>query len=434
MRQLLAEPMSPMIERAQELLAPETPAWADCAPSGPPAALGAPHLAFGTDAAGQLRWAHKIGVLGRLTAGVAHEVKNHATLMLLRTASMLEREPAPGASRAEVEELHRTAERLARLVSQWLVLGRRDAPVRRHLDLNALVGDMTSALDVALGSGIALVTDPRAAAAHVVADRGGLEHVILNLALNARDAMAGSGTLTLWTANVELRGSADDFLLPFTVGPHVMLAVQDTGCGMDEATLARLFEPYFTTKAPGKGTGLGLQNVRDIVRENGGTLQVASVPGHGSVFAIYLPLAHGEPELRAAPPRPPQRPGKETVLVVEDEDGVRALVREVLDRQGYAVLEAADGREALNVAAAHAGPIHMLITDCVLPHVAGDELARRLLARYPGLKVLYVSGYAPDDPDLPGDVGPAAQFLEKPFAPGDLMARVRDVLNTSPKR
>jgi nitrogen-specific signal transduction histidine kinase/CheY-like chemotaxis protein len=414
-----------MIERAQELLAPAPPEWSTCPPCGAASPLGAPHLAFDREAAGQLRWAQKMEAVSRLTAGVAHEVKNQATLMLLRTATVLERETGAGATRAEVEELHRTAERMSRLVRQWLALGRREPPTAKRLDLNALVGDMAGALGAALGHDITLVTALRAEPATVLADRGNLEHVILNLALNARDAMAGSGTLTLWTGNVELRGSADDFVLPFVAGPHVMLAVHDTGCGMDEATLGRLFEPYFTTKPPGKGTGLGLHNVLEIVQENGGTLQVASVPGQGSVFAVYLPVARGQPEVPASPPRQPGRVGRETVLVVEDDDSVRALVREVLSRQGYTVLEAPHGEAALEVAERHTtGPIHMLITDRVMPHLGGDGLARRMRARYPGLQILYVSGYAPSEADVDG----TANFLEKPFAPGALMAQVREVL------
>ena len=419
MRQALAEPTAPVAERNQE-----PPARA---PAGPPAPVGAPHAPFGADPAAQLRWAQKVEALGRLTARVAHEVNNQATLMLLRTASVLERGEG-GASRGEVQELHRAAERVARLMRQWLSLGRRAAPAPRRVDLNALLAEMAATVELALDDGISLVTDLRAGPACVLADRGGLEHVVLNLALNARDAMAGAGTLTLRTANVELRGPAGDYLLPFTPGPHVMLSVRDSGCGMDRATLARIFEPYFTTKGPGRGTGLGLHNVWEVVRECGGTLQVSSAPGQGAVFAVYLPLARDAAEPAPPPARPAPRAARETVLVVEDDGSVRALLREVLSRQGYTVLEACDGRAALSLAGAYAGPIHLLVTDCVLPHLSGDELAWRLRGRLPALKVLYVSGYPPAEADLPADAGSGAAFLEKPFTPAALTALVRELL------
>jgi CheY-like chemotaxis protein len=411
-----------MAERDMEPLTIARPARAA-------APLGAPHLAFGADPAAHFRWAQKLEALGRLTARVAHEVNNQVTLMLLRTASVLERGSTGGASRAEVEELHRAADRVAGLMRQWLALGRRAAPAPRQIDLNALAAEMATTIDVALDDGITLLTDFRANPAWVLADRGGLEHVILNLALNARDALAGSGTLSLRTANVELCGPAGDFLLPFVPGPHVMLAVRDSGCGMDPATLARIFEPYFTTKGPGKGTGLGLHNVWEIVCENGGTLQVASAPGQGSVFAVYLPQARERAEESAAPARPAPRPARESVLVVEDEDSVRALLREVLSRQGYTVLEACDGRGALAVASTSAGPIHLLITDCVLPYITGTELAHRLRGRFPALKVLYVSGYPPAEPELPDYVDPGTAFLEKPFTPAALTALARELLS-----
>jgi CheY-like chemotaxis protein len=384
-------------------------------------------MAFGADAAAQLRWAQKMEALGRLTSRVAHEVNNQATLMLLRTASVLERGESAAASRAEVQELHRAAERVARLMRQWLALGRRAALAPRRTDLNALLAEMVATIDVALDDGISVVTDFRASPAWVLADRGGLEQIVLNLALNARDAMSGSGALTLRTANVELRGPAGDYLLPFVPGPHVMLSVRDNGCGMDRATQAHIFEPYFTTKGPGRGTGLGLHNVWEVVRESGGTLQVSSAPGQGSVFVVYLPLARDGTEA-AAPVRPTPGPSREAVLVVEDEDALRDLLCKVLGRQGYTVLAARDGREALALAGARSGPIHLLVTDCVLPHLAGSELAWRLRARSPGLKVLYVSGYPPTEADLPADVDSGMAFLQKPFTTDALTILARELL------
>jgi CheY-like chemotaxis protein len=396
--------------------------------TGAAPSLGAPHRAFGADPAAQLRWAQKIEAIGRLTGRVVHEINNQVTLMLGRTTLMLQRGQGPPAVRAEVEELHRSAERVARLMRQWLTLGRKDAPASGRLDLNALLAELVGMLDVGLGRDIELVTDFAADPAWVLADRGHLEQVILNLVLNARDAMAGTGTLTLRTASVELVGPAGDYLMPFAPGPHVLLLVHDTGSGMDRDTLAHIFEPYFTTKGPGKGSGMGLHHVWEIVREGGGTLRVTSEPGQGTAFAVYLPQAREGAEARAAPARSAPRPARETILVVEDEESVRALVREVLTRQGYTVLEASDGRSAIELAGRHDGPIHLLVTDCVLPHVNGGELARRLTGRYPALKVLHISGYPPTESALPGDVARDAPFLQKPFTPAALTSTVRELL------
>lgn len=426
---LLAEPVTPMTNHEDKPLTHTAlgPGPAHAAAGAPPS-LGAPHLAFGADPAAQLRWAQKIEAIGRLTSRVVHEINNQVTLMLGRTALMLQRGEGPPAGRGDVEELHRAAERIARLMRQWLTLGRKDAPASGRLDLNALLAEMVGMLDVGLGEDIELVADFAAAPAWVLADRGHLEQVILNLVLNARDAMAGAGTLTLRTANVELGGAGGNFLMPFTPGPHVMLSVRDTGAGMDRATLAHVFEPYFTTKGPGKGSGMGLHHVWEIVREGGGTLEVASDPGRGTVFAVYLPQAREGADTAATPVRLAPRPGQETILVVEDEESVRALVREVLSRQGYTVLEACDGRAALELAGAYTGPVHLLVTDCVLPHVNGGELARRLTARHPALKVLLISGYPPTEGALPGDADPDAPFLQKPFTPAALTSTVRELL------
>jgi CheY-like chemotaxis protein len=392
------------------------------APGGAPGPLGAPHLARGSDAAAQLRWAQKMEALGRLAAQLAHEVNNQVTLMLGRTRLVLQRGGTEGATRGEVEELHHAAEQVARLMRQWQRLGRREPPARQRLDLNALAADTLAAFRVVLDPGIDLITDFRAARPWVLADRGQVEHALLNLLFNARDALAGAGTLTVRTADVELRGPAGNYLLPFTPGPHVLVSVRDTGCGMDPATLARMFEPYFTTKAPDKGTGLGLNNVWEIIQESGGTLQVASAPGQGTVFAVYLPRA---PE--AAPPAATP-PGPATVLVVEDEGSVRTLLREVLRREGYSVLVASDGRAALELADAHPGSIDLLVSDCALPQFSGAELARRLRARRPDLRVLFISGYPSAEAAGAGPVDPGDPFLQKPFTPAALTDLVRDLL------
>jgi signal transduction histidine kinase/CheY-like chemotaxis protein len=423
--QQLAGRVAPMAEHDEQLLRHSLPPPEPSSAGGTSSALGGPHRAFAGDTVAQLRWAQKMETLGRLTARVVHEVNNQVTLMLNRTRLVLQREGPQLASRAEVEELNRAAENVARLMRQWQTLGRREPPARRPLDLNGLVAETFGVFSLALDAGIARVIDLRAAQPWVLSDRGQMETVILNLLFNARDAMGGSGRLTLRTTNVELRGSDDDFLLPFTPGPHVRLTVRDTGSGIERATLARIFEPYFTTKAPGKGTGLGLHNVLEIVRESGGTLQVSSTPGEGSLFAVYLPQA---PEPAAAPPRTAPRQAKATILVVEDEDSVRALLHELLRRQGYAVLEARDGRAALQVADAHAGTIDLLVTDCLLPHLSGAELAREMRDRFTALRVLFVSGYPASEAALFAGIDPGDPFLQKPFTPAALSGLVREVL------
>jgi two-component system cell cycle sensor histidine kinase/response regulator CckA len=419
----LAVLVAPMDEHDEPLTRATPPPAPATIP--PPNSVGAPHLTLENDPAAQLRWAQKMETLGRLTARLAHEVNNQVTLMLGRTALVLQRGEGDGASRAEVEELHRAAQQVARLMRRWQTLGRREPPARRRLDLNALVADTLTAFAVVLGEGIELTSELRAARRCVMAERGQLEQALLNLLFNARDAMGGRGSLTVRTFEADLRDPAGDYLMPFAPGAYLGLSVSDTGCGMDRATLARVFEPFFTTKGQGKGTGLGLPTVWEIVGECGGTLKVSSTPGKGTVFIVYLPLA---PEETAAPAPAPSRPARKTVLVVEDDDPVRALLREVLRRQGYAVLEACDGNAALELAESNKLPIDLLVSDCLLPSLSGAELGRALRSRFPDLRVLYVSGYpsveaAGGDPTDPGD-----SFLQKPFNPNALAAVARRLL------
>ncbi len=426
--QRLAELMAPMDHHDGPLTQATLPAGPASAGSDSPGPLGTLHLAFGADPAEQLRWAQKMETLGRDTARMVHEVNNQVTLMLGRTTLILQRAESDGANRAEIEELHRAAAQVARMMHGWQLLGRREPPARRRLDLNALVAETTTAFAVLLDEGIRVATEFRAARPWVLADRGQVQQVLLNLLSNAHDALAGSGALTVWTTEVELSGLAGNYLMPFTPGPHVAFAVRDTGSGIDRVTLARMFEPYFTTKELGKGTGLGLHNVWEIVRENGGTLQVTSALGKGSVFTVYLPQA---PEETAASPSP-NRLARKTVLVVEDDDPVRALLREILRRQGYSVLEACDGRAALELAEGHDEPIDLLVSDCLLPNYSGAELVRRLRERIPALRVLFVSGYPSSEAAGAEATDPRDPFLQKPFRPATLATLVRRLLANEP--
>ena len=305
---------------------------------------------------------------------------------------------------------------------QWQTLGRHAPPAHRRLDLNALLPEVVETFRVVLDDRIDLLTDFGAERPWVLADRGQIEHILVNLLFNARDALGGRGTLTVRTANADLRGSSGRWLMPFRPGPYVMFSVRDTGCGMDRATLQHIFEPYFTTKQPGLGTGLGLHTVWEVVRENGGTLQVSSTPGEGTYFAIYLPQAPEEP----AALRPAK---KATILVVDDEDSVRTLLREVLRQQGHTVLEAGDSGEALQRIESHGQPIDLLICDCDLPQMPGGELARRLRTRFPEMAVLYVSGYTASEVAGLGGVEAGDPFLEKPFTAAALTERVRELLS-----
>jgi CheY-like chemotaxis protein len=253
-------------------------------------------------------------------------------------------------------------------------------------------------------------------------DVGQLERVLITLAMNARDAMPAGGQFTVETRDVDPAG-------PWVAGPHVLLAVSDTGCGMDEATRARVFEPFFTTKEVGKGTGLGLATVYGIVRANGGHIEVESTPGRGCTFLIYLPRLDAPAEGTAAGAGAAPAPGKETVLLVEDEDMVRGLSRCVLGMHGYTVLEARHGVDAVEVAARHAGPIHLLLTDMVMPQMGGSQLADRLAVTRPEMKVLFTSGYVENAAIRRDLLEPRAAFLPKPFTPDALARKVREVLD-----
>jgi len=378
----------------------------------------------------QLRQAQKIDSMGRLAGGVAHDFNNiltairgYAELMLL--------ELAPGdPMRSSVTEISRAGERAADLTRQLLAFSRRQLLQPRVLALNSLIADSIKMLQRLLGEDIELVTllDPELG--HVKADAGQMEQVILNLALNARDAMPQGGKLTLETRNVILQEEYAQKHFSLQPGSYIMMTISDIGCGMDPHTLSHIFEPFFTTKEPGKGTGLGLSTVYGIVQQSGGSIWVYSEPGRGTTFKIYLPRIEepldeaGEKRIESDNPR-----GSETILVVEDDEIVRKLTCQALRRYGYQVIEAANGIEALLSCEKYPEPIPLMITDVVMPQISGPELATRLRLLHPETQVLYISGYTDDAVVRHGLLDAALYFLQKPFTPGALVHKVRDILD-----
>jgi two-component system cell cycle sensor histidine kinase/response regulator CckA len=333
--------------------------------------------------------------------------------------------------RRYIEEIQRAGERASEMTKQLLAFTRKQVLLPQVLDLNAVVRDVNGLLARLIGEDVQLRSELAPSIHSVEADAGQLEQVIVNLAVNARDAMPHGGTITIATANRELSehdvtaGQRD--LEP---GSYVALSVADTGEGMDDATLRQIFEPFFTTKEEGKGTGLGLATAFGIVKQSGGDIGVESEPGRGTTFTIYLPRAQA-PVLALAPPERPVLAGggPETILLVEDEEVVRVLEREVLERHGYTVLEADRPEHAIALARTHEGVIDLLLTDVVMPGMSGDKLAQVLLAERPHMKVIFTSGYAADMIAQRGLLAPGTAFLPKPVTPASITAKVRDVLD-----
>ena len=374
----------------------------------------------------QLRQAQKLEAVGHLAGGVAHDFNNLLTVINGYTDLMLADAPADEFVRESLVETQRAGKRAAELTRQLLALGRRQVLAFRILDLNEVVRGTERMLRRVLGEDIRLVADLAPDLGNVMADPGQMEQVLMNLVVNARHAMPTGGTLTIATRNVP----PDDGPAGPPRGKSVELAVTDTGTGMTDEVRARLFEPFFTTKGPGQGTGLGLAVVHGIVAQSGGRILVESQPGQGTTFRILLPVT--EEPAEDDEPTPDHKAadrGTETVLVVEDENGVRALTARILRTAGYTVLEAADGLEAVKVAADHPGGIDLVVTDVVMPGGSGSEVAGRLTAARPGLRVLYVSGYADDAVVRHGVAADRVNFLAKPFTPAALATKVRAVLD-----
>lgn len=360
--------------------------------------------------------------IGRLAGGVAHDFNNLLTVITGYSQMMIDDLDPHDPMRGYAESVLKAGNRATVLTNQLLAFSGRQIIQPEMLDINVAVRKLDPVLRRFLSGGVNFETALAQDLGRVQADPAQVENILMNLAANARDAMPGGGTLTIETANVMLAGSAKDDLAP---GPYVMLAVRDTGTGMSPAALAHLFEPFFSTKGVGKGTGLGLSSVYGIARQNGGNVEVESEPGHGATVKVYLPQVEVSPAVQ--PAAGPYR-GTETILVVDDEVGVRALALELLRKQGYTVLEAANGPEALEIGEKYAGSIHLLLSELVIPLMSGQELAQRFAALRPDANVLYMTGYT-DDAIASLGVGPEIPFVQKPFTAAALATAIRDLLD-----
>ena len=375
---------------------------------------------------GQLRHAMKMEAVGRLAGGIAHDFNNLLTAILGHTDLVLTALPADDTNRPAVEEVSAAAHRAAALTRQLLAFSRKQTLEPRRLVLNGVVASMEKMLRRLIGEEIVLSTQLDERLGAVRADQSQLEQVIVNLVVNARDAMPRGGTLRLTTSNAALGESKRDV----APGPYVRLSVSDDGIGMAPDTLAHVFEPFFTTKDIGQGTGLGLATVYGIVRQSGGYIEVKSDVGRGTTFDINLPrLVDDLDQEPLTVTAHPATGGSETILLVEDEPSVRRLARRVLERLGYEILEAASGAAALAAAGERDGPIDLLLTDVVMPGLRGDELAAQLAPLRPDMVVLYISGYTDGAMDLGAVRAAGSEFLAKPFTPEALARKVRDLLD-----
>lgn len=378
----------------------------------------------------QLRQGQKMEALGRLAGGIAHDFNNLLTAITGYSDLLVSLLPADERSQGYLDEIRKAGRRAASLTQQLLAFSRRQTVEARVLDLNSVIRDMHNMLRRLIGEDLELVLDLAPALGPVKADPGQMEQVLLNLVVNARDAMPEGGRVTISTADVQLAEADTAHHVEVAPRSYVTLSVCDTGCGIDPEILAHIFEPFFTTKDKGKGTGLGLAMVYGIARQSAGSVSVSTEKGKGTVFRVYLPRITGASDAGASgKSRQAARSGSETILLVEDDDVVRNLVRRVLESRGYRVLEARRGAEALDLVRAHGGPLHLLLTDVVMPEMSGRELARHVRGLHPRVRVLYISGYADEEHAHRGVHGPVAGHLSKPFTPEMLQEKVREILD-----
>jgi PAS domain S-box-containing protein len=382
----------------------------------------------------QFRQAQRIEAVGRLAGGVAHDFNNIITVITGSTEMLLEDLAADDAQRQDLEEIRKAAQRAATLTRQLLAFSRKQVLQTRVLDLNAVVRSLDRMLQRLIGEDVMLELALEPAVHAVRADPGQIEQVILNLAVNARDAMPKGGRLRIETANVVLDEAYVREHAGAVEGSFVLLRVSDTGIGMDAQIRSHLFEPFFTTKEAGKGTGLGLATVYGIVKQSSGYIWVDSEPGRGASFKVYLPEVD-EPVEAPGPPAQvaPPAGGGETVLLTEDDASIRGVATKVLTQKGYRVLSASDGQSALVMARTSPSEIRLLITDIVMPGITGPELAASLRAERPDLRVIYMSGYTSDTEVLRRILEDGVPFLQKPFTPGALALKVREVLDAAAK-
>ncbi len=387
----------------------------------------------------QLRQAHKMEAIGNLAGGIAHDFNNLMTVVTGYSQLVLNRVEQESPLRSDIEEIKKAGQRAASLTRQLLAFSRKQVLSPEILSLADVVSNIKEMLKRLIGEHIELVVTTNSDLRRVKADPGQIEQIIMNLALNARDAMPSGGKLLINTDNIDLDEVYCAQCSDVRPGPHVVLTVSDTGTGMNAEIQSRVFEPFFTTKEHGKGTGLGLSMVYGIVQQSGGSVRVYSEPGRGATFRILLPQAKDDAEWRE-PQESQERsqPGCETVLLAEDEDMVRTLTRRILESHGYRVLEARDGSEALEMAERHIGPLHLLLTDVVMPKMSGTELAQHLRKSRPEAKVLYMSGYSENLVSHQGILDADVALIEKPFAEEGLLQRIREILDhgssTSSKR
>ena len=379
----------------------------------------------------QLLQAQKLEAIGSLAGGLAHDFNNILTAITGYSELSLRRLGEEDPIRKNIQEIYKASQRAGDLTRQLLAFSRKQVMQPRVLNLNGIISNMERMLRRLLGEDIELATRLESKGVQVKVDEGQIEQVIMNLAVNARDAMPNGGKLTIETDVTTLGEDAAQRLLGLGAGPYVRLTVSDTGSGMDAEVRGKIFEPFFTTKQRGKGTGLGLATVYGIVKQSGGHIAVASEPEKGSTFQVYLPQAAGEisAAAREKPAPAPSAQGSETILLVEDEEAVRDLLREVLQGKGYRVLEARDGFEALRLSTGHSGSIDLLLTDVIMPKMNGRELAERLKPERPKTKVLYMSGYTDNAIVHRGVLEDGTAFLQKPFTPETLAQKVREILD-----